>query len=85
MIRISAIIGVSGTLAVLPFSANVAHAGSVTVHTTVPAVTVHPTVTPKFQSLATGTHFRATTITPSNPTVHFHYGQVKWRYMKQNR
>jgi hypothetical protein len=33
-------------MAALAFSANAASAGSVTVHTTTPTVTVHPTVTP---------------------------------------
>jgi hypothetical protein len=58
----SMICAVSGML-VLAFSATAVSAGSVTVHTTTPPVTVHPTVTPKFQSLATGKHIPRTTLT----------------------
>jgi type VI protein secretion system component Hcp len=47
MSRISIICVLSGTLAVLAFSANVASAGSVTVHTTVPNVKVQAPTNPK--------------------------------------
>jgi type VI protein secretion system component Hcp len=94
------ICAVSGILMVLAFSANVASAGSVTIHTTTPTVTVHPAVTP----LVTGKHIPTGKITTrkaggdqvlyddktkggdDKPTesTSFTYGKIEWQYQQQH-
>ena len=83
-------------MAALAFSANAARAGSVTVHTTTPTVTVHPTVTP----LVTGKHISTGKITTRKsggdpvwyddktkggdvkPTesISINYDKIEWKY-----
>jgi type VI protein secretion system component Hcp len=85
--------------AALAFSANAASAGSVTIHTTTPTVTVHPTVTP----LVTGKHIPTGKITARKSggdpvwyddktkggddkpkeSLSINYGKVEWQYQQQ--